>query len=567
MELEQYNRWLERELEDAELTAELKSIEGDKEEIFDRFCMDLEFGTGGLRGILGAGTNRMNIYTVRRATQGMAEFVLSSGGNSAAIAHDSRIKGALFAREAACVFAANGITVHMYRELAPTPMLSYAVRTLGCTAGVNITASHNPAKYNGYKAYGPDGCQLTTEGADDVLSIIRRTDVFEGARYMPFDEAVEKGLIRYIGEEVIDSYMNCVLAQRVRPQACVGTELSVVFTPLNGAGNRPVREMLRRLGVTEVHVVPEQEQPDGNFPTCPNPNPELPAALELGLALCAKTGADLLIATDPDCDRVGVAVKTQNGIKQLSGNEIGVLLLDYIAAGRRENGTMPESPIAASTIVSTKLARDVANQYGVELVSLLTGFKWIGELIGKLEAKGEEGRFLFGFEESFGYLSGTYVRDKDAVVGAMLLCELAAHLKKQGKTLTDAMEELYERHGFYGGTVLNFAFEGAQGMMKMKRIMDFLRANHPCTIADFKVSGIADYQTSERISEESIEAITLPTSNVLEYTLENGATVIIRPSGTEPKIKAYIEVKGRDRKHSEELCRLISGAVSQVIKE
>ena len=545
-------RWMNASLEDPDLVRDLESIRGNEGEIYDRFYRDLEFGTGGLRGVLGAGSNRMNIYTVRQATQGLADYLLEQYESpTVAIAHDSRIKSDLFARTAAQVLAANGIGVWLYRELMPTPSLSYAVRHLGCQSGIVVTASHNPAKYNGYKVYGPDGCQIQPEVASAVLARIEKTDIFDGVHSIPFEEGLRQGKIRWIEQEVIDSYLSRVAEEQVNPGVCRRAALKVVYTPLNGAGNRCVRRILNMAGVDKVTVVPEQELPDGSFPTCPYPNPEIPQALELGVQLCEKTGADLLLATDPDCDRVGIAVpQREGGVRLFTGNETGVLLLDYLARSRRDNGTLPERPLAVTTVVTTPLTWEVAASYGVEVVSVLTGFRFIGNVLAELEEKGEERRYILGFEESYGYLSGSYVRDKDGVDGSLLICEMASWYKEQGMTLIDAIEGIYRRYGRYLDSQRSFTCEGASGMERMRQIMDSLRAAPPAEIGGKKVLSRADYLQSVRITEDGRrEPITLPKSNVLAFQME-GARGTVRPSGTEPKIKVYFSVKGRDLDHA-----------------
>ena len=537
---ELYSLWLEKAVDDPDLIAELKGIEGNDDEIYDRFYRELEFGTAGLRGVIGAGTNRMNIYTVRKATQGLAEYVLDKGGESVAIAYDSRIKSTLFAEEAAKVLAANGIKVYIYKELMPTPMLSYAVRELHCTSGIVITASHNPAKYNGYKAYGADGAQLSVENSAKVLSFVDKVEMFGGAKTMSFDEGITSGIIEYIGDELVEKYLETVKTRSVEK---VTADLNVIYTPLNGTGNKPVREILKRIGIKNVTVVPEQEFPDGNFPTAPFPNPEIRQAFECAINLSKSVEADLLLATDPDCDRVGIAVKNGDDFTLMSGNEVGACLLDYILSRRKANGTLPENPVAVKTIVSTPLADKIAAKYGCKLINVLTGFKYIGEQAGILEKKGEQERFVFGFEESYGYLAGAYVRDKDAVVASMLICEMAAYYKNLGKNLLDVINELYAEHGVVFTSQNSFTFEGAAGMKKMQDIMDDLRRLPPKKIGENQVVAISDYETSEKLELKSGKksVITLPKSNVLYYDLdENGSNLIVRPSGTEPKIKVYI---------------------------
>lgn len=561
----EYERWLAAELDDKDLTEELKSIQGKPEEISDRFYRNLEFGTGGLRGVIGAGTNRMNVYTVRKATQGLANYLNKHGKNpSVAIAHDSRIKSDVFARQAAAVLAANGIQAHLYPQLMPTPSLSYAVRYLHCDAGICITASHNPAKYNGYKAYGSDGCQITSEMADEVLNEINSLDVFDDVKYLDFDAAVREGKISYISDEVVDAFLADVKSQSIL-KGKAGDGLKVVYTPLNGSGKMCVTRILDSIGIKDVTIVPEQSEPDGNFTTCPFPNPEIREALQKGLELCEKVKPDLLLATDPDCDRAGIAVKQGDEYILLTGNEVGVLLLDFIAKSRIAQGTMPKNPIAVTTIVSTDMATSVAKEYGVELIHVLTGFKYIGDQIALLEAKGESDRYIFGFEESYGYLSGGYVRDKDAVDASMLICEMALSYKQQGKTLVDAIHALYEKHGYFLNTLMNFGFEGEDGMKKMSSIMETLRTHAPARIAEFGVIGWSDYEESKRYDGDSVSEITLPKSNVLEYRLENGSKLIVRPSGTEPKIKIYLSAKGVDKADSESIVEKLKKAVPELL--
>lgn len=565
-EMELYSRWLSTEMEDPDLARELKEIQGKDEEIHDRFYRELEFGTAGLRGVIGAGTNRMNIYTVRRATQGLADYINEKyDAPKIAIAYDSRIKSDLFAREAAAVLAANGIHVYLYSELMPTPMLSFAVRELHCQSGIVVTASHNPSKYNGYKVYGDDGCQMTSESANAVLGKINAVDIFEGVKVMPFDECLEKGLVEYISQSVIDSFLDHVMALQVNPEAAREAGLKIVYTPLNGTGNKPVRAILSRMGIKDVAVVPEQEYPDGNFPTCPYPNPEIKQALEKGIELCEKLSYDMLLATDPDADRVGIAVKHEGDYVLLTGNEVGALLLDYIAKNRIEKGTMPKNPITVKTIVTTKLIDAIAKSYGVQVIDVLTGFKYIGEQILLLEQKGEKERYIFGFEESYGYLSGSHVRDKDAVNGSMLICEMASYYKLQGKTLVTALNELYAKHGIFIDTQQSFAFEGSEGMAKMQEIMGSLRKNGIASIAGKDVIYTADYQTSVKKSASGEQVIELPKSNVLEYGLEGGS-VIVRPSGTEPKIKIYYSIQGSTREAAQALLDAIKADMAQYMK-
>ncbi len=549
--MKNYNEWLEKATEDAQIAEELKQIEGNDKEIYERFYRSLEFGTAGLRGILGAGTNRMNIYVVRQATQGMANYVLKKyGKGSVAISHDSRINADVFMMEAAKVLAANGIKTYITTELQPTPVLSYLVRYFGCQAGVMITASHNPAAYNGYKAYGEDGCQMTDVAAGAVYDEICKLDMFDDVKTMELQEAVDKGLVEYVKDDVYTSYIEEVKKQQINPGVCEDADLSVVYTPLNGAGNKLVRRILSEIGVKDVTVVPEQEMPDGNFTTCPYPNPEIKEALQKGLDLCEKVKPDLLLATDPDSDRVGIAVKDYDGSYRLiSGNEDGAMLTDFILSNRKANGTLPERPVVVKTIVTTKLVEKLCEKYGVELRNVLTGFKYIGEIILNLEKEGKESDYVFGFEESYGYLAGTYVRDKDAVVASMLICEMAATFKKQGKSLAEVIDGLYEEFGYYKNTTLPFEFSGSEGMQKMADIMSSLRDNAPSEIAGYKVVGTADYKLSVKkdFATGKEEVINLPKSNVLQYNLEGDNMAIVRPSGTEPKIKIYLTAVGKDK--------------------
>lgn len=543
---EKYELWCKKAVKDADLVKELESIKGNEEAISDAFYKDLEFGTGGLRGVIGAGTNRMNVYTVGKASQGLAAYVNSVSENGRiAVAYDSRIKSDLFAKTAASIFAANGIKVYIYKELMPTPMLSFAVRRLKCDAGVVVTASHNPAKYNGYKAYGPDGCQLGLEAADYVLSIMNKVDIFDEVKTVDFDKAVEEGKIEYIGDDIIEEYLNCVLACRVAPNADVES-LKVIYTPLHGSGNKPVRSILKKIGVTNVTVVPEQELPDGNFPTAPYPNPEIRQAFECALKLADEVKPDLLLATDPDCDRVGIAVPDGGEYKLLSGNDVGALLLDFVLARRTENGTLPKNPIAVKTIVTTELCRKIAESYGCELIDVLTGFKFIGEQITMLEEKGEENRYIFGFEESYGYLGGTYVRDKDAVIGSMLICEMVAFYKEQGKNLIEVLDGIYKKFGYYFCAQKSFTCEGESGMKQIKGIMETLRNKPPAEINGSAVVKLDDYDTSvsRDLKNGGEKKITLPRSNVLCFYMEDGCSLIVRPSGTEPKIKLYLGAVG-----------------------
>ena len=540
MYLDEYKRWSQAQLEDPALTKELAQIAGDDDQIKERFAVALKFGTAGLRGVLGAGTNRMNIYVVRQATQGLANWVKTQGGNQlVAISYDSRINSDVFAKEAAKVLAANGIKVRIYDALMPVPALSFATRYYGANAGIMITASHNPAKYNGYKAYGPDGCQMTDDAAAVVYAEIQKTDVLAGAKLVSFEEGLASGMIQYVEDACKEALYDAIKARSVRPGLCKTAGLKLVYSPLNGSGLVPVTRVLHDIGITDITIVPEQQYPDGNFPTCPYPNPEIFEALRLGLELAKKSGADLMLATDPDADRVGIAIKCPDGSYELvSGNEVGVLLLDYICQGRIENGTMPKNPVAVKSIVSTPLADAVAKSYGVEMRNVLTGFKWIGDQIARLEKAGEVDRFIFGFEESYGYLAGPYVRDKDAIIGSMLICEMAAYYRSIGSSIKERLEAIYAKFGRYLNKVDSFEFPGLSGMDKMAAIMDSLRKDPPAEIGGYKVTKATDYKKSEETG--------LPAANVLIYALDGGATVVVRPSGTEPKIKTYFTTLGKD---------------------
>ena len=541
----EFERWLAFDLEDPDLLPELSNVKDTDDEIKDRFAVSLQFGTAGLRGVLGAGTNRMNIYVVRQATQGLANWVKTQGGNqTVAISYDSRLKSDVFAKNAAGVLAANGIKVRIYDALMPVPALSFATRYYNCNAGIMVTASHNPAKYNGYKAYGPDGCQMTDDAAAIVYAEIQKTDVLSGAKYMSFAEGVEQGLIRFVGDDCKKEFYASIEACQVRPGLCKTAGLKLVYSPLNGSGLVPVTQVLKDIGITDITIVPDQEYPNGYFTTCSYPNPEIFAALEQGLELAKASDADLMLATDPDADRVGIAMKCPDGSYELvSGNEVGVLLLDYICQGRIEKGTMPEKAVAVKSIVSTPLADAVAKKYGVELRSVLTGFKWIGDQIANLEADGEVERFIFGFEESYGYLAGPYVRDKDAVVASMLICEMAAYYRSIGSSVKQRLEEIYKEYGRYLNKVDSFEFPGLTGMDKMASIMQSLRDNAPTNFGGDKIVKITDYKDTASTG--------LPSANVLIYELESGSTVVVRPSGTEPKIKTYFTTLGKDLAEAE----------------
>lgn len=562
----EYERWLQMPLDDQDLTEELLAVKDKPEEINDRFYRDLEFGTGGLRGVIGAGTNRMNVYTVRKATQGLANYLIKTGMGkplSVAIAYDSRNKGVLFAKESAAVLAASGIKAYIYPQLMPTPALSYAVRYLKCDAGICVTASHNPAKYNGYKAYGSDGCQVTEGMADGIMAAISALDIFSDVKKLPFDEALAAGTIEYIGEDTVSAFIADVYNESILGKPA--DNLKVVYTPLNGSGKMCVLRILDKIGVKDITVVPEQSEPDGNFPTCPYPNPEIREALQKGLDLCAAVKPDLLLATDPDCDRVGIAVNQNGEYILMTGNEVGILLLNFIAQCKKELGTLPKDPVAVTTIVSTDMVNDIAKDYGIEIRRVLTGFKYIGDQIALLEGEGHPERYLLGFEESYGYLSGGYVRDKDAVNGSMLICEMASYYKERGMTLVDAINALYDKYGYYKNDLCNFTFEGEDGMKKMNAIMDSLRMAPPAEIAGFKVVGRSDYKLSICTEGEEKSDITLPKSNVLEYRLDNGSKLIVRPSGTEPKIKIYLSGKGKTRADSEAIIEKMKAAATPLL--
>ncbi len=559
MYMDDYKRWLATDLEDPALTAELQKIEGQEDEIKDRFAVALKFGTAGLRGVLGAGSNRMNIYVVRQATQGLANWVKTQGGNQlVAISYDSRINSDVFAKNAACVLAANGIKVRIYDALMPVPALSFATRYYEANAGIMVTASHNPAKYNGYKAYGPDGCQMTDDAAAVVYDEIQKTDILNGAKLISFEEGIAQGLIEYVGDDCKEGLYDAIKACQVRPGLCKTAGLKLVYSPLNGSGLVPVMRILNDIGIDDITIVPEQKYPDGNFPTCPYPNPEIFEALRLGLELAEKSGADLMLATDPDADRVGIAMKCPDGSYELvSGNEVGVLLLDYICEGRIEKGTMPKNPVAVKSLVSTPLADAVAANYGVEMRNVLTGFKWIGDQIARLEADGEVERFILGFEESYGYLAGPYVRDKDAIIGSMLICEMAAYYRSIGSSVKERLESIYAKYGRYLNRVDSFEFPGLSGMDKMAGIMASLREQPPVEIGGYKVVKVTDYTKTEETG--------LPSANVLVYGLDGGATVIVRPSGTEPKIKTYFTTLGKDLAEAQAQKDVLAAALKPIL--
>ena len=534
--------WIEN-VTDEELLAELKAMReaGDEDAITDAFFQELAFGTAGLRGTLGAGTNRMNIYTVGRATQGFADYLVKNFENpTVAIARDSRNKGELFVKTTAAILAANGVTSYVYPKISPVPTLSWATRYLKCSGGICMTASHNPAAYNGYKAYGPDGCQITSEAADAISAAMNACDPFHDVKTMDFDEAVEQGLVKWIGDEVLDAYYDAVADKSVNnltPEQIANAPLKLVYTPLNGTGLIPVTTVLNKVGVTDITIVPEQKDPDGDFPTCPYPNPEIREAMQKGIDLCQEVKPDLLLATDPDADRVGVACADGDDYTLLTGNEMGVLLLDYICKMRAERGEDLSRKVAVTTIVSSAMVDALAEEYGFELRRCLTGFKYIGDIITGLSDAGEVDRFIFGFEESYGYLSGDHVRDKDAVNASMLICQMAQYYKLQGLNLVQAMRALYEKYGYYHNKTVSLSYPGADGAAKMAGIMESLRAEAPVQIAGAKVEAVVDYATCVN---------GLPAADVIEFDLEGGNKAIVRPSGTEPKIKLYIFAKGED---------------------
>ena len=553
--LNNYQRWTERAIADVDVINELKDIAGNEEKIEDAFYKDLAFGTGGLRGVIGAGTNRLNVYTVAKASQGLADYVIKNFApekRKIAVSFDSRIKSDVFAQIAAGVFAANGIKAEIYSELMPTPCLSFAVRYLGCAAGVMVTASHNPAKYNGYKVYGEDGCQITTKAAAEILAEIEKLDIFDDVKRISFEQGLEDGKISYISEEVYTAFVEAVKKESVLGDTQVNKDVAIVYSPLNGTGLKPVLRTLKESGYTNITVVKEQEQPDGNFPTCPYPNPEVRQAMELGIEYAKKNNADLLLATDPDCDRVGIAVKnTQGEYVLLSGNETGMLLLDYICSRRTQMKTMPEDPVAVKTIVTIDMAERIAAKYGVKTINVLTGFKFIGEQIGFLEKQGKEDSYIFGMEESYGYLSGSYVRDKDGVNAAFLICEMFTYYASQGIGLFEKLNELYAEYGYCLNTLHSYTFEGSAGFEKMQNIMASFRKS----ITEFagkKVLKCLDYS-------EGIDG--LPKSDVLKFFLEDNCSIVVRPSGTEPKLKDYISVSAATKEKAqvveEELARAV----------
>ncbi len=559
--LKKYEIWLEKAVADPDLKPELEAMAGDEAKIEDAFYKDLEFGTAGLRGVIGAGTNRMNVYIVARASQGLSNYVINhfpAEQRSIAISYDSRIKSDVFAKIAAEVFAANGIKAYIFPQLMPVPCVSYATRTLQCAAGIMVTASHNPSKYNGYKVYGADGCQMTTAAANEVLGEIEKLDLFADSKRIAFEEGLKAGSIAWIPDEVYTAFVEEVKKQSVVGDAEINKDVAIVYTPLNGAGLKPVMRTLKETGYTNITVVKEQEQPDGSFPTCPYPNPEIHEAMALGMEYAAKYNADLLLATDPDSDRVGIAVKDKEGNYQLlSGNQTGMLLTDYVCARRTENGTMPKDPVVIKTIVTTDMVEQIASHYGVRTVNVLTGFKYIGEQIGLLEKQGKADSYIFGFEESYGYLSGSYVRDKDAVDAAFLICEMFCYYKTRGISLLDKLDELYKRHGYCLNTLYSYQFEGAAGFVKMKEIMK-----------DFQTAGITEFggRKVETLLDYNTGIDGLPKENVLKFLLEGHGSVVVRPSGTEPKLKTYVTVSATDKAAAEVIEKKIVEDLKKRIK-
>ena len=564
-----YELWLENTAENTEIYEELLAVKGNDEEILDRFYRNLEFGTAGLRGVLGAGTNRMNTYTVCQATQGLADYLNSKYDTaSVAIGYDSRINSDVFAKQCAEVLAANGIKTYIFPTLMPTPLLSFAVMRLKCRSGIVITASHNPSKYNGYKCYDPSGYQMTDEAALETYSFIQKVDMFKDIKRLPFDEAMEKGLIEYISDEIVEEFYALVMQRPINPEICKISDLKVIYTPLNGTGNIPVRTILDRAGFKNVAVVKEQEMPDGKFPTCPYPNPEIRQVFECALEMTKDEKADLLLATDPDCDRVGIAVLTGDEYVLLSGNDVGVLLAEYMLSAKKEKGIATEGTLMTKSFVSTPLINKVAAKYGCKVVDVLTGFKYVGEFIANLEEKGEDDRFVMGFEESYGYLIGTHARDKDAVAASLMICEMAAYYKSKGKTLVDVLDGIYEEFGIYVNRLYNFAFEGASGMVKMAEIMSETRENPPKELAGLKVLEVHDFEASTITDTETgaVTPIELPKSNVLAYTLPDGNFAIVRPSGTEPKIKVYITGCGKTKEGAVSLAENLGEAMKTLLR-
>ena len=563
---ELYELWLEGTKDNKELHDELLAIKGNDDEILDRFYRNLEFGTAGLRGVLGAGTNRMNTYTVCQATQGLADYLNGKYENpSVAVGYDSRINSDVFSKECAEVLAANGVKVYIYPDLIPTPLVSYAVMRLKCQGGVVITASHNPSKYNGYKCYDPAGYQMTEEAANETYACIQKVDMFEDIKRISFDEGMEKGLIEYITDNIVEEFYAKVLTRPINPEVIRESDIKIIYTPLNGTGNIPVRTVLSRAGFKNVTVVPEQENPDGKFPTCPYPNPEIKQVFECAIAMTKEEKADLLLATDPDCDRVGIAVLVDGEYVLLSGNDVGVLLTEYMFSARKEKGTLPENPEMTKSFVSTPLVNKVAAKYGCDVTDVLTGFKYVGEFVSNLE---DENDFIMGFEESYGYLIGTHARDKDGIAASLMVCEMTAYYKSKGKTLVDVLDDIYAEHGCCIDRLYNFMFEGASGMVRMSEIMTETRNNPPKDLAGLEVFKVSDFMegaiTDTRTGEK--EPLSLPKSNILSYILSDGSTAIVRPSGTEPKIKVYIAGCGKSKDEAAKTADSIGEAMKKLLK-
>ncbi len=564
-----YDLWLENTADNEEINSELVAIKDNEEEILDRFYRNLEFGTAGLRGVLGAGTNRMNTYTVCQATQGLADYLNNKNEYSCvAIGYDSRINSDVFAKQCAEVLAANGVKAFIFPRLIPTPLVSYAVMRLKCQSGIVITASHNPSKYNGYKCYDPSGYQMTEEAALETYSFIRNVDMFSGVKRMDFDEALAKGLIEYISEDIIEEFYALVMKKPINSEVISESDISIIYTPLNGTGNIPVRTVLSRAGFRNIKVVPQQEMPDGTFPTCPYPNPEIKQVFECAIEMTKEEKADLLLATDPDCDRVGIAVFSDGEYVLLSGNEVGVLLTEYMLSQRKAKGILPENPVMTKSFVSTPLVDKVAEKYGCRVNDVLTGFKYVGEFIANLEKQGKENSFIMGFEESYGYLIGTHARDKDGVAASLMVCEMAAYYKSKGKTLVDVLNDIYAEFGVTVDRLYNFMFEGASGMVKMAEIMDETRHNPPSELAGLKVLKVSDFEEGAITDTETGEKtpLTLPKSNILSYILEGGNSAIVRPSGTEPKIKVYIAGCGKTKADAQKLAEEIGDAMKKLLK-
>lgn len=562
-----YEYWLKNAVKDADLVKELESIKGKDDEILDRFYKTLEFGTGGLRGVIGAGTNRMNVYTVAQATQGLANYLNEDFSEpTVAIAYDSRIKSQLFAETAAGVLAANGIKVYIYPELMPTPMLSYAVRRLHCSSGIVITASHNPSKYNGYKCYDSKGYQMTDEAAKKTYNYIQSVNIFNDVKSMDFEDALAEDMVDFIEDWLIDEFYNDVLSCQIEKGICKKAGLKVIYSPLNGSGNKPVKTILKKIGVRDLRIVLPQEKPDGNFPTCPFPNPEIEQVFEEGMKITEEFPADIMLATDPDCDRVGIAVRHNGKYTLMTGNEVGCMLTDYILSRKKAKGELSDEPIVVKSIVTSELVTSIAKTYGSKVYNLLTGFKYIGELLEELVENNKSDSFAIGLEESYGYLTGDHVREKDAVNGAMIIIEMAAYYKSIGMDLVEVMNSLYEKYGMYLNSLLNFGFEGADGMKKMNEMMTSLRENTPKEIGGLNVLSVLDYQSSTEtdLATGKTKKIELPSSNVLAFNLPADNKVVIRPSGTEPKIKIYITAHSDTKENAQKLTGVLAESIEKI---